>query len=144
MAKRDPVRALKRFVDRLKKEKPEDFRRPRPSAPPSKRPRSEYSRRRPCLVCKWQVWEYLLMDRQEPCRGRDDFHHFAPPHWVDENTLMITTPSAFFGGWCVRLIWPVGEDYCVRVLTDEEMATISNLSHLAIRQTLGFTARQPK
>ena len=84
------------------------------------------------------------MDRKEPCRGRDDFHNFAPPYWVDENTLMITTPSVMWDGWCIRLIWPVGEDYCVRVLTDEEIAPISNLNHLAIRQALGFTARQPK
>lgn len=141
MAKRHPVEGLKRFVNRLKKQKPTDARR----LPESRGGGNGlYARYRNWLVHEWQLWECLLMYPREPCRDREGvFRHFAPAYWVDEETALVTTSIEKWDGWAVCLVWRAGTDYCVRYLSDEELATLSDWNHRMMRADFGFDPRKP-
>lgn len=141
MAKRDPAEGLRRFVERLKKQKPTDCRRP-PSNPGGGN--EAYARYQNWLLHEWQLRECLLAYHSKTCRDRaGDFRHFAPAYWVDEETALITTSIEKWDGWAVCLVWRVGTDYCVRYLSDEELAAVSEWNHRMMRAEFGFEPRKP-
>lgn len=141
MAKLEPAEGLKRYLNRLKKGRLYNG---TMTYAQSKRITSELGIRdgRNYSANEWQVWDELMMYASKPCHDRyGQCHEYAPAHWVDDDTVLVTTKTDF---WAVYLIWrlPGGSYFGVRTLTAAEAAEVSKWNHRALRAKLGFDPKK--
>lgn len=141
MPKLDPAEGLKRYLNRLKREMMWNG---AMTYEQSKRMTSELGTRagRNHWAHEWQVWEELMMYTSEPCHdlyGRR--YQYAPAHWVDDDTVMVTTRTDI---WAVYLVWrvPDSDYFGVRLLSDAEAKEVSKWNHRALRAKLGFDPKK--